>query len=124
METNLKRRRILIVEDEAIIGLDIADAVEQAGGEPVGPAATIAEALQLLDEGNVKAAICDVNLPDGDIGPVLEELVKGGLPVIMHTGQPLPEHLQARFSDVLVFRKPTPADRLADAIESEIASAR
>lgn len=124
MAPALKHASVLIVEDEAIIGLDIADAIEQAGGEPVGPAASVAEALHLLEREDVKAAICDVNLPDGDIGPVLEVLAKSGIPVVVHTGAGLPAHLQERFSHVLVFRKPTASERLARALGREIDDTR
>jgi CheY-like chemotaxis protein len=120
VSSELKHLRVLIVEDEALIGLDIADAIERAGGEPVGPVPTIAEALQLLHTKDVKAAICDVNLADGDIGPVLEVLAKEGLPVVVHTGAGLPPHLESRFSHVLVFRKPTTSEELAKALEGQI----
>ena len=110
----------MIVEDEAIIGLDIAAAVEEAGGYPVGPAASVAEALQLLAKGDVKAAICDVNLPDGDVGPVLEVLVRHGIPVVVHTGAGLPPHLQKRYSHVLVCRKPTSPEQLTSALKEQL----
>ena len=122
VRSHLEQTRVLIVEDELLIGLDIAAAVEDAGGEPIGPAASVAEALSLLKRGDVKAEICDVNLPDGDIGPVLEVLEKNGIPVVVHTGAGLPPHLQERFSHVLVYRKPTTSERLTRALERQLST--
>ena len=66
--------RILIVEDEPFIAWDLAQAVESAGGIVIGPAATVVQALALVQASVLEAAILDVNLPDGHIGPVLETL--------------------------------------------------
>lgn len=121
MLSQVKPVRVLIVEDEVIIGWDIANAVEEAGCEALGPAGSVEEALALLEAGNVRAAICDVNLPDGDIGPVLEALAGDAIPVVMHTGAGLPNHLRRRFSHVLVCKKPTDPAYLAQTIKDEIA---
>lgn len=112
MVDQLDGARVLIVEDEALIALDIAGAVEEAGGFAVGPAGSIAEALELLARCEVEAAICDVNLPDGDIGPVLAALSQSGVVVIVHTGGGMPSHLRSLYSHVLVCRKPMSSDRL------------
>src|SRR4051794_34025812 len=102
----LSRCKVLIVEDQLIVALDIQVAVEDANGEVVGPAATVREALELLRAEEVDAAILDANLPDGDITPVAEELIARGIPVVINTGVALPLGLK-RHSDLPVFRKPT-----------------
>ena len=66
----LSRCNILIVEDQAIIALDLESAVEEANGQVIGPASTVREALKLLHANEVDAAILDANLPDGDVTPV------------------------------------------------------
>lgn len=98
--------RVLIVEDEAFIALDIAYGVEQAGGVPVGPATTVAEALRLIEAERPDSAIVDVDLPDGSIEPVLRAL-RPSVPVVVHTGVGLPETLSQAYPDLEVFRKPT-----------------
>ena len=45
---DLAKRRILIVEDEFLIALDLEDALGELGWEVVGPAATVADALRLV----------------------------------------------------------------------------
>ena len=110
-EHYLDQVRVLVVEDEVFIAFDLAYAVEQAGGITVGPASTVAQALTLIAKGGIHAAILDVNLPDGHIGPVLEALPPD-LAVVVHTGVGLPSDIRARFPHVPVFLKPTPPAEL------------
>ena len=67
MPTSLRGARILVVEDEAFIALDLVMAIEDAGAIAVGPAATVAEALELISFDPPDGAILDVNLPDGTV---------------------------------------------------------
>ncbi|KKM08324.1 hypothetical protein LCGC14_1725010, partial [marine sediment metagenome] len=76
---------VLIVEDEPFIALDLAFGVEEAGGVPLGPASSVAQALRLIENELPDAAIVDVDLPDGKIGPVLAVL-RPRVPVVVHTG--------------------------------------
>nr|WP_075218013.1 response regulator [Mongoliimonas terrestris] len=117
-EADLKGRRVLIVEDEPFIAFDIADAIEMAGGVVVGPAMTVREALRLIRDERLEAAILDVNLPDGDIGPVILALSKAGIPLLIHTGAGLTPELQRRHPGLRVFAKPTPPPVLASVIAS------
>ena len=42
--------KVLIVEDEPFIALDLAFGVEDAGGIPLGPASSVAQALKLIED--------------------------------------------------------------------------
>lgn len=112
----LEGRHVLIVEDEPFIAFDLADAIEEAGGVVVGPAATVRSALQMIANGRVEAAILDVNLPDGDVGPVIAALASRGVALVVHTGAGLTAELRDRHPDLRVFSKPTPPPLLARAI--------
>jgi CheY-like chemotaxis protein len=107
----LSRCNILIVEDQAIIALDLESAVEESNGQVIGPASTVREALKLLHTNRVDAAILDANLPDGDVTPVAEELIAAGIPFLINTGVAVPLQLR-RYPGLPVFRKPTPPSRL------------
>ena len=104
--------QVLVAEDEPFIAFDLAVAIEDAGGVVVGPAATVAEALALLESNHVAAAILDVNLCDRDISPVAELLLARRVPVIFHTGLGVPEELSARFSNLVVHLKPLDPEQL------------
>lgn len=60
--------RILIVEDEIIVAMDLEATLEDFGFETVGIAADTSSALQ-LGAGNPDLALVDVNLRDGATGP-------------------------------------------------------
>jgi DNA-binding NtrC family response regulator len=104
---DLRGVSVLIVEDEAYVALYLADAVECAGGIVLGPVATVKEALELLSSRPVAAAILDVDLPDGHIGPVLDVLSARSTTIVVHTAVGLPPEIAARHPDVPVFKKPT-----------------
>ena len=108
---------VLVAEDQPFIALDLALAVEDAGGKVVGPAASCEEALALLANGTVAAAILDVNLVDGDCSLLVEALVSLDVPFIFHTAVDLPPALAARFSDLVVRFKPCPAASLVAELE-------
>jgi len=100
---------ILIVEDEALIALDLAAAVEEFDGRVIGPVATVAEALSLLEQGVVAAAVLDANLADRDVTPIALRLIEQVVPFVIHTGTGLPAELAAIDSDILVIQKPSRA---------------
>src|SRR3546814_8626787 len=61
----------------------------------MSPIPTVAEALALLDNITVDAAILDVQLLDRDITPVVLQLIVMRTPIIIHTGTGLPEALHS-----------------------------
>lgn len=111
---------ILIVEDQSFIALDLALAVEDAGGEVVGPAASVEEAVTLLATHAVSAAIVDCNLVDGDCSAVVELLAVRGVPIIIQTGIGLPANLVGRFPRMVVHIKPCVAAKLISELEGLI----
>lgn len=106
------RAAVLVAEDEPFIAYDLATTIEDAGGVVVGPAATVKEALALLEIYPVAAAILDVNLGDRDISPVAELLIARGVPVIFHTGLGVPDELSAKFPNLIVHLKPLVPEQL------------
>jgi two-component SAPR family response regulator len=82
----IARRRILVVEDEMLIALMIEDAVQESGGEIVGPVATLEKALKLAEEGEFDAAILDVTIRGGKVYPVAEALLARGIPFVFASG--------------------------------------
>lgn len=80
--------RVMVVEDEPLVALQMEAILEDLGCEPVGPAATLAEALQLAGrEGpRLDAAVMDVNLRGQASFPIAEVLAGYGVAVIYVTG--------------------------------------
>jgi len=61
--------RVLVVEDEPQMFLEVEEVVLQEGGEVIGIATTLAEALELAPLADV--ALIDIRLGDGMAGPVI-----------------------------------------------------
>jgi DNA-binding response OmpR family regulator len=97
---------ILVVEDEAMLALDLACAIEDLDGKVVGPVATVAEALSLLASEPVAAAVLDANLLDRDVTPVVLALIEKAVPFVVQTGKGLPDELAAVRPDIPVVFKP------------------
>ena len=97
---------VLVAEDEIFIELDLALAVEDAGGKVAGPVASVKNALQLIETHAIKAAILDFNLTDGDITPVATLLLETGIPIIIQSGVGISPELAMRFPNLVVFIKP------------------
>lgn len=106
MQKVLANRQILVVEDEVLIALDLAFAIEDAGCLVAGPAATAKDALRLIADTAVQGAILDINLVDGDSTLVIERLIELDKPFIIQTGLGLPAELAARFPALTVHFKP------------------
>ena len=88
--------RVLVVEDEPLIGMDIEYAVERLGHEVVGPIAELDKALDLAANALLDCAILDINIRGGLSYPVADILINRGLPVLLLSGyseRTLPERL-------------------------------
>jgi DNA-binding response OmpR family regulator len=115
--------RVLIVEDEAIIAMSLADSFEEAGAEVLGPAASVREALSLLDRDEPDAALLDVNLLDGEVTPVALRLLAQGVPILIYTGRGPPAALAVHEPAVPVIIKPARTEILCRTLDRLIRAA-
>lgn len=80
--------RILIVEDEMLVAMELEAILEDLGHEPVGIAPDLATAHDYFDA-PLDLALVDLNLRDGLTGPqVAERLSARGVPVVFITANP------------------------------------
>jgi DNA-binding response OmpR family regulator len=82
----LRGRRILVVEDDPLIAMEIADLLAAQGVEPVGPTPTVRAALATLAEGPPDLAVLDLNLRGERATPVASALQDAGVPFVMTSG--------------------------------------
>jgi CheY-like chemotaxis protein len=100
----VSHRKILLVEDEELVALELSAELSRLGWAIVGPAATLAEAQALLSK-HFDAAVLDVNLRGHPIYPVAEQLEKLRVPFVFCTGYEMVDP-EGRFPNVPVIRKP------------------
>jgi CheY-like chemotaxis protein len=81
----LKDLRVLVVEDEALIALQLEDMLTELGCAVIGPASRVGQALKLLDGETVEAAVLDLNIAGELVYPVADELRNRGLPYVFVT---------------------------------------
>src|SRR5437763_16536122 len=78
---------ILIVEDYALIALEVEDAVRRNGGQVLGPVATVADAIRLLDTVQCDAALLEIKLMHGETAyGIAEPLQARRIPLAFVTG--------------------------------------
>ncbi|MGJ4931790.1 PAS domain S-box protein [Bradyrhizobium sp. HKCCYLS2038] len=109
------QRRVLVLEDEPLIAMDVAAALSDAGWSVIGPASTVAQALALLRTIGCDAAVLDTNIGAETAEPVAAELVRSGTPFITVSGyshEQQPEIMKKG----LVMSKPVERERLVAAI--------
>ena len=113
-------RQILIVEDEFLIAMDLADAVMALDGMVLGPVASVREALETLDHEEIAGAILDASLTDRDITPVALRLAGSGIPLVVHSATGLPLAVSAQWPGLPFLRKPATAQAVAERLLLEI----
>lgn len=115
--SKLRGRRILVVEDMQLIAMDIKDILSAVGCEVVGPAPDVRQALALLAQISVDAAVMDINLGDEEVFPVAEALQGENKPFLFLTGYSNPHLFPAAFQHVPSLEKPFLEEVLLSSLE-------
>lgn len=117
---NHERPRVLVVEDEFIIALDLSETVRDLGFELDGPYADKEHAFVAIDQDLPDAAILDVYTRDGEVFPLADALTAAGVPIIFHSGHVTPGEVQARYPQAFACTKPCPPDHLIDTLREAV----
>jgi len=84
--TTLLGKRVLVLEDEAMIAAMVEEMLTELGAIVVGPAGTIERGLCLATDEQLDAALLDVNIRSARVDPVAAVLLSRGVPVVFATG--------------------------------------
>jgi PAS domain S-box-containing protein len=103
--SKVDRPRVLLVEDEALVGIMIQECLSEFGFQVHGPVCTAADALAAANDCHFDAAILDINLGDGSVYRVADILSARGVPFIFVTGYDSTS-VDSRFGDIQVLQKP------------------
>lgn len=108
--------RVLVLDDEIFVAMEIGDLVESLGHEVVGPVTTIEDARDVVSRASVDLGILDVNLGRGVTSEeVARRLHEQGVPVMFVTATDPREIGYARAEDPII-PKPLSRGAVAKAI--------
>jgi|SRR5579862_1646665 len=113
-------KRVLVVEDELMIRMLLEGMLTDLGHTVAAEAGSIEEALKLAKEGEFDVAVLDVNLNNEPITPVVEVLIRRGVPFIFASGygqRGVPEPYRQNPT----LQKPFQVEALAQTIDAALA---
>jgi len=113
------RKRVMLVEDEALVGMMMRDMLVDLGYFVVGPFCSLSEAHGALDSQQYDCAILDLNLRGDLVYPIATLLDERGTPYLFVTGYG-PESTDARYSHVPVLQKPIAREMLEAAVRERL----
>jgi PAS domain S-box-containing protein len=97
--------RVMIVEDEALVAMLVAESLTELGYLVVGPYSRASAAMDAIKDDDIDAAILDVNLGGELVYPLADALKTREVPFIFVTGYGA-ESIDRRFANVPILQKP------------------
>lgn len=121
--TDQTTHSVLVVDDEVVIGLDLAMSLEGAGFQVQGPFSTVDRALDSISRRKPSFAILDVSLGRGATSEaVAAKLAEQGTPFVFLTGHAsLPHPLTERFRTAKCLSKPIDVSALPALVRASVA---
>ncbi|MGD0144463.1 MAG: HWE histidine kinase domain-containing protein, partial [Rhizomicrobium sp.] len=117
------RKQILVVEDEAIIGMLTCDHLTGLGYQVEGPFADLTEAIAVAGSRRFDGAVLDVNLGGNFVFPLARILQEQSVPFVFVTGY-REDIVEGGFDKVPILRKPIPSEELESALRTAMDGAR
>lgn len=115
--------RILVVEDDLLIAMDIEDVLETHGCLVIGPCGRLDQALAAVGP-QIDGAIVDLNLRGENTFPLLDRLREHKVPTVVCSGYvELPE-VRAKLAELPVLSKPCSPDKLVEVLSGSLAANR
>jgi DNA-binding response OmpR family regulator len=115
--------RILVVEDDYFISVELDRILTGAGAEVIGPCRTLAQARNLIGVDGISCAVLDVRLDRETSLPVAQQLKERGIPFMFLTGQLHTDQILAEWQDAKIVAKPfhrrTVLVAVADMLETD-----
>ena len=112
--------RVLVVEDDALLAMDLEATLVEAGAVVVGLCQTLDEAMLRADAADFAVAVLDFGLGSETVSPVARRLVNRGIPFILHTGKSRHEPSLAEWRDYSIVAKPASPRALVSAVRTAL----
>ncbi|MBI1684168.1 HWE histidine kinase domain-containing protein [Caulobacter hibisci] len=114
---SLANLNILVVEDQALIAMDIEETLRGLGVRDVRASPTASDAIDMLVNFMPDAAVLDFNLGAETSEAVANDLMARGIPFVFATGYGDSVMIPQRFAEVPIVRKPVSATTLVAKID-------
>ena len=111
---------ILVAEDETIVAWDLCATVEEAGYTVEVPYTDISSAMLADQKQKPDLAILHVQLGDGNVFPLAEQMMAEDIPVIFHSGNYSPGEVAERFPHSHALAKPCPPAAIIDSVQNAL----
>ncbi len=115
---SVSRARLLLVEDEAVVGMFMEELLDELGFSPTSPVTSLGEAMAAAKRERFDGAVLDMNLKGELVYPLAELLRSQNVPFFFVTGYSQ-LGVDSRFAGVPVVQKPVTSDALAAALFSK-----
>jgi PAS domain S-box-containing protein len=113
----LRGKRVLIIEDEPLLSMDMEATLTECGCEVRGPAGTLGKASQLISSMDCDAALLDANLAGQTVDELAVDLTQRNIPFAFVTGYGR-EALPQGFRDAIVLGKPFSKEQLRAVVQA------
>lgn len=115
--SGLSGKRLLVVEDEFLIGMMLKRNLEGLGVTVDGPYARLAEGIAAAKTGGFDGAVLDFNLAGKAVDPLADMLLEQRLPFLFITGYQR-DSIDRRYANVPVLAKPIDVESLERVLNS------
>jgi DNA-binding NtrC family response regulator len=113
--------RVLVVEDDPLLLMDLEAILESAGAVVVGLCQTLTDAMRRSDAVDFSVAILDFRLGSDTVSPFARRLITRGVPFVLYTCQSRHEPSMAEWRDCSIVEKPAPPRALISAVREAVA---
>lgn len=112
--------RILLAEDEGLVGFQLATELRSKGITVVGPLENLSDVIESARNCEVDVALLDINLHGKEVYPAADILLSRNVPVVFHTAYGDDPLLARRYPDVAICTKPARTSDLINALHGAI----
>lgn len=116
---DLRGKRVLVVEDDYLIGIMVSDMLMNAGALVIGPARTRDQGLTIARTESLDVAVLDLNLRGESGDQIAAELRRRDIPFVIATSYS--EQARAERINAPVLEKPFTEEMLLDVLDELLA---
>ena len=108
--------RLLVVEDNYLLLMDLEEVLLEAGADKVQSCRTIEDALHASEIDGITAAVLDVRIGADSIAPVARKLAGRGTPFLFYTGQVGNDPIMTEWLNCRTISKPAQPEVIVKAV--------